>query len=139
MWVIIIAVVVLAGVAYYMGWIPLMGGSSAVKGDEAPAVNYAWVFTELEPDQTGMPQTAVALMTGGKAYEIGTFDGTCSEQESDLLAGQKEKVVCWWAGGGKEIGVFNEGGKVLVKVGDVDEGDLETGGFRGNFKTVITL
>jgi len=40
------------------------------------------------------------------------------------------------AGGGTEAGVFEENGKMLIKIGSIEEGDGETPGSRGNFKTL---
>jgi hypothetical protein len=110
-----------------------------INKEEVPGVAYAWVFNDLGADELGMPRTEVSIIADAKEHKLGTFDGTCSEQAADLLPGEQEKVVCWWAGGGKEIGTFEEGGKTVVKVGDVDEGDPETGGFRGNFQMVLEL
>ncbi|MBI2048572.1 MAG: hypothetical protein HYT30_01455 [Parcubacteria group bacterium] len=106
---------------------------------ERAGVRFAWVITALEPDEFGMPKARISLVAGGKEHALGEFDGTCAQQKTDLLEGEQEKVICWWAGGGKEIGVFEEGGDLVVKVGDVDEGGAETGGFRGNFKKVLEI
>lgn len=105
---------------------------------EAP-VAYEWIFTDMGVGEFGISKMNVSLKKGDMMYPIGMFDGSCAEQDTDLFANQKEKVVCWWAGGGKEIGVFMQDGNDVVMVGDVDEGDAETGGFRGNFQTVMEL
>ena len=106
---------------------------------EAIAQGYEWIFTDLGTDDFGMPRTIVGLMANGRAYEVGEFDGSCAEMDTDFLPGQKSKVGCWWAGGGNEIGIFEEGGRDVVKVGAVGEGDAETEGFRGNFETKVSL
>lgn len=124
-------IIILGGVAYFV-----------FKHDTtAPAATgpmaYEWQFT----DKSGAEQTKtqVTLVAGGKSHVVGTYDGTCAEQTTDYLPNEKAKVVCWFAGGGNEVGVFEQDGKTTVQVGDVDEGSQETPGFRGNFKVVETL
>lgn len=98
---------------------------------------YQWHFTEWGTDEK--PQTRVVLVADGKSHTIGTYDGSCAVQEGDYLQYEKSKVVCWYAGGGHEIGVFEEPGQVVVRVGDVDEGASGTEGFRGNFTLLERL
>lgn len=107
---------------------------------EAPTVSgeYTWSFEEMS-EQDGIPQTQVSIVTENSTRVVGTYPGSCFEQADDLLPNQKSKVVCWYAGGGYEIGVFSENGVDVVKVGEVDEGSAETPGFRGNFQTIIDL
>lgn len=115
---------------------PLNMETRPADGEEA---SYEWVFTDLRTDEFGMPRTIVGLLANGRAHEIGEFEGSCAEQDTDFLPDQKVKVVCWWAGGGHEIGIFEEDGRDVVKIGEVGEGDAETEGFRGNFVTKVTL
>jgi len=106
------------------------------------ATTYSWEFTDLGEDATGMPSTEVTLKVDEKRYPLGTFAGSCFEIAGSswtLQAGEKAGVICWWAGGGEEIGLFEENGSVVVKKGQLDEGDAETPGFRGNFQTLIQL
>ncbi|MEK7068304.1 MAG: hypothetical protein AAB964_00635, partial [Patescibacteria group bacterium] len=51
----------------------------------------------------------------------------------ELLENELTGAICYSAGGGKEIGVFEEGGTLVLKEGEVEEGGAETPGFRGNF------
>jgi hypothetical protein len=112
---------------------------------EAPIVgNYSWQFTELSEsiDVPGMPRTGVALLVGDAKHEIGEFDGSCAAIKGsgwELLEGEKTGAICWWAGGGSEIGVFIENNKDVVKVGTLDEGSAEVPGFRGDFKKIFEL
>ncbi|MBC7836274.1 hypothetical protein H7X87_00645 [Acetobacteraceae bacterium] len=102
----------------------------------------SWSFKEADSSDvaTGAPMTTVVLTRGGREYTVGTYVGSCSEiSESGLQESEVSGVVCWFAGGGNEIGVFSENGTYVVKVGDVDEGSAEEGGFRGNFKTIFPL
>lgn len=105
---------------------------------------YIWYTDEAGTDQaSGAPKTKVSLKAGNESVrEVGTYTGSCSEITATswtLLENEKSGVICWWAGGGNEIGIFEENGKSVVKVGDLDEGTAETPGLRGNFKTVFQL
>ena len=123
-----IVVLVVAGAAFFF--------AKNQKIEEATTADtYQWSFSLGEID---MPRTWVKLTGNGKTYEAGRDDGTCATTKT-TEANELSAVLCWWAGGGKEIGVFTEGGKQVIKVGDVDEGDAETAGFRGNFKTLLEL
>ena len=101
-------------------------------------LSYDWQFADKST--TGQTRTQVTLLAGGNSYSVGSYDGTCQEQTTDYLEYEKAKVVCWFAGGGHEVGVFEvPGSSPTVKVGDIDEGSAETAGFRGNFMVVKTL
>jgi hypothetical protein len=100
---------------------------------------YRFVMEQATSSNEVMPRTTVSIAFGKEVRAIGTFDGSCSEMDTDLLPNEESKVVCWFAGGGNEIGVFGESGVRVVKVGDLDEGSAEVDGFRGNFKTVLDL
>jgi hypothetical protein len=99
--------------------------------------SYQWHFTQWGTDEK--PQTQVALEYKSKSYTIGTYDGSCAVMDGDYLQYEKSKVVCWFAGGGHEVGVFEEPGQTVVRVGDVDEGASGVEGFRGNFTLVQRL
>jgi hypothetical protein len=103
----------------------------------------SWTF-EKSGDQDLSPQNKVTLTFNGKNIEVGTYAGLCVPLEapvgdSGLLPGEVSGVLCWWAGGGDEIGVFKEGDGYVVKVGAQDEGDAQSAGFRGDFKTLMKL
>jgi hypothetical protein len=107
------------------------------KVPEGP-MTYEWEFSE-RAEKDGIPQTQVTLIASGKSIDAGTYEGSCSEMDSDFLEYEKSKVVCWFAGGGHEIGVFEEPGQVVVRAGEVDEGASGVPGFRGNFTLVKTV
>jgi hypothetical protein len=92
---------------------------------------YQWRFTQWGTDER--PQTKVVLVADGESHTIGTYDGSCAVMEGDYLEYETSRVACWYAGGGHEIGVFEEPGQVVVRVGDLDEGASGVEGFRGNF------
>lgn len=102
-----------------------------------------WLISDRDAfAESGAPLTSVTLRANGVQRNIGTYEGTCFVIEGSawqLLPGEKSGVICWWAGGGTEIGVFEENGKLVVKTGDVDEGTAEGGGVRGNFTALLAL
>lgn len=107
-------------------------------------VGFSWNITELgeHASAPGIPRTGVTLTSGGKTYPIGEFNGSCAEIDGTswpLVEGEKTGVICWWAGGGDEVGVFEENGKLVIKVGQLDEGSAEIPGFRGDFRTIATI
>lgn len=104
---------------------------------------WQWQFDPMG-ETDGIPKTNVILNNGGTSYVIGTMDGSCfdiTQSEWQLLTDEGEfaGAICWWAGGGKEIGVFSDGGRALIKVGDIEEGSAEEEGFRGNFQTLFAI
>ncbi len=106
---------------------------------------FTWSFAEAPMDEsTSAPMTKVTLIaeSTNKAYSVGTYMGSCAVIESsqwNLLQGEKTGVICWWAGGGKEIAIFPENGKFVLKIGDIEEATEETQGFRGNFKALLEI
>jgi len=130
----IVGIVIVAGGAYFL----------FVQQAQAPQMvqTYDWEFKDLGEDSTGMPTTEVTLTSNGTIYRLGTYSGSCSVIEGSswsLQEGEKSGVICWWAGGGYELGVFEENGTLVVKKGQLDEGNAETPGFRGNFQTLVEL
>jgi|SRR3989344_1254172 len=139
--VLAVLLVVLAGIFYFvdMGTAPGEG----MPMETGKQVTYEWRM-EGVTDAEGVreAQTYVSLVTMGNEYRIGTFDGSCfviEESSWTLVENEKSGVICWWAGGGSEIGVFDEGGKLVLKQGSLEEGDAETPGFRGDFQTFLEL
>lgn len=45
-------------------------------------------------------------------------------------------MLCRWAKGGHEIGIFRAGDALFLKVGELGEVGSDTDGFRGNFKNI---
>ncbi|HVV15173.1 MAG TPA: hypothetical protein VHD55_02120 [Candidatus Paceibacterota bacterium] len=128
-----IAVVVVGGAAW---WFLAKETASAPTVARAPEVS--WQYADKGGDETGTPQTEVSVTISGKTSLVGTYQGRCASV-STLADGEVSGTLCWWAGGGKELGVFNENGKWVVKEGDQDEGSGDEPGFRGNFKTLFEI
>lgn len=106
--------------------------------------SFEWQFNEAGlSEESSVPMTQVTLAaSNGEFYHLGTFEGTCFKiigSSWELLENEIAGAICWMPGGGKEIGVFQEAGKLVVKVGDVEEGTAEEPGMRGNFEDVIEI
>jgi hypothetical protein len=108
-----------------------------------PTPTFAWTFKDMGTDGgSGAPKTEVSLAMNGKVFPLGTYDGSCAEINGSSwkpVSGETTGVICWFAGGGTELGVFEENGKLVVKKGALDEGDAETAGTRGNFQLLLSL
>ncbi|MBY0110695.1 hypothetical protein K2Y00_01685 [Patescibacteria group bacterium] len=101
-----------------------------------------WAFDPAGTDETDTPLTAVSLIWEGKTFDAGTHPGSCVAIEGSswaLVPGEKSGAICWWAGGGVELGVFEEGGELIVKRGYLDEGSAEEEGMRGGFEPFFVL
>ncbi|MFZ2555990.1 MAG: hypothetical protein WAZ27_01515 [Minisyncoccia bacterium] len=124
---------------------PLLEPTQEVVTPAIPETQWQWSFAPAGEDAaSGAPKTTVTLRNGETSYSIGTYIGSCVDMQASSwkLAedeGEIAGAVCWWAGGGQEIGVFSEDGKAVIKVGDIDEGDAENPGFRGNWRTLFEI
>lgn len=123
-WRLLLIVAVLMGVGFAVFWHD-SASPAARDGD------YQWRFTEWG---SGAGQTKVVLIYNGESHTLGTYDGTCAVEKGDYLPYEKSRVVCFSGVRGKEIGVFEEPGQTVVRVGDIDEGASGVAGFRGNFE-----
>ncbi|HEY0011111.1 MAG TPA: hypothetical protein VGB97_04385 [Candidatus Paceibacterota bacterium] len=117
----------------------------AVEAPEAPAAalrTFSWRFETKESasDDGSPPRTHVTLFTGGAAYDLGNYAGSCAEMTAEqFLPGEEAGVLCWWAGAGDEIGIFKEDKGYVVKLGLQEEGTAESPGFRGDFIELVVL
>ncbi len=102
-----------------------------------------WILNDTgETTDSDAPMTAVELQIDEEKRTVGTYEGSCfviEESEWKLYEGEISGVICWWAGGGTEIGIFEENGVRVVKVGTIEEGSPEEPGIRGNFETLFAL
>lgn len=121
---------------------PIVGLASIVDGDKTYTLDrLSWVFEEQSPDETGAPTTRVRLKFEGLKrngvpidvglYRLGTYHGDCKSFEdmpSGYVLPEPTAVAfaqCWFAGGGRQLVVFQEGNTVVVKVRTVGEEDTE--------------
>jgi hypothetical protein len=122
----------------------------------AQTKTYVWKLSDA-PDGPYNPRTTVELIVGDKTYAVGTYDGTCGpigssqvmknpgfKNSSDFsngtfIEGEVSAVECYFAGGGDEVGVFNESGGPVVRHGDIGEATVDSPWFRGNFKVLFEV
>lgn len=114
-----------------------------VLGSSAPeAASITWQFTPAGVDEaTGAEKNTVTVTVNGISRDAGTYLGSCQQITGTeaLLDNELSGVLCWFAGGGDEVGVFTEGSKLVVKHGEVGEPTAETAAFRGNFTTLFEV
>lgn len=110
---------------------------------ETPPVAYAPIWTlEQVPTDGDVPQTRVSLNDHNVNYPLGVYDGTCfliEESAWELLPDEETGVICYWAGGGVEIGIFNNNGVRTVEQGIIEEPSAESEGLRGEFLTIKAI
>lgn len=133
-----VVLILIAGIVYFYAKDTMPVTADLAQNE---ALSYAWTFTDNGYNEaTYANSTNVTLTVNGKIYNIGTYNGSCSELGSEALdSNQITGVLCWWAGAGDEIGIFTENGKLVVKHGDHEEPTAESEGFRGNFETILDL
>lgn len=132
-----------AAALYYRGDLSFSGMGSATNTpseNTASTPEFNWKFEHVGEGQEGQPRTRVVLITNSTAYNLGIFDGSCTAiAEQNLLTDELAGVLCWWAGAGDEIGVFQADQWLVVRQGIQEEGTAESEGFRGNFTTLLQL
>ena len=148
-----VATLILLGLgAWWLIFVPAQSGQpadTATTTDTAtsalPVSQWQWLFVAAGTEaSTGAPKTRVTLRNGDTSYLVGTYTGSCMDMRTSSWKLHEDEAelagaVCWFAGGGNEIGVFSEDGVAAVKVGELDEGDAEHAPFRGDFKTLFTI
>lgn len=114
---------------------------SVIETGDRPS--FLWEFFPAGEDaQTGASRTQVSLSVNGEARDVGTFDGSClvlNGSAWELAENELTGVICWFAGGGDEVGVFYENGEYVVKQGVLEEGMEGEQGLRGNYEVLFTL
>ena len=136
---ILVAVLVVAAGAGF--WWYTHQGTVSVPAQGAQPSNMRWQFVDAGTDEaTGAPKTTVYLAYNETKKEVGTYIGSCSNVQAEVL--QQNEIMgalCWFAGSGDELGVFKEGDTYVVKHGEQSEGNEVEVGFRGNFKTLFQI
>lgn len=124
-----VVVLVVAYVAYLRTQSPL--------NTEPVRQEFEWSFVQSGTRPSGAPSTDVTLRVAGVDVPLGTYVGECFAIPGSswpLLKDELTGAICYWAGAGTEIGVFEEGGSLVLKEGDIEEGSAEVPGVRGNFR-----
>jgi hypothetical protein len=137
-----IAVLALAiGAYYWYSGSPLPAQVAEITSDQQRVPSFEWRFESAgENEQISAPLTRVTLVANGTMYEVGTFTGSCSElKQEQLTEGELTAALCWWAGAGDELGVFQVDKKFVLKRGEQQEPTAETAPFRGNFTTLVEI
>lgn len=146
--ILVIVIALLALAAYALVRIAPRAAAPTQQQDAMPQFGadmyrggYGWTFVPAGTEAgTELPLTHVSVKVNGKDYDLGTHAGSCSAlSDEQLLPEEVSGVLCWFGGGGNELGVFKEGNGLVIKQGVQDEGDAENGGFRGDFKTIVRL
>jgi hypothetical protein len=113
-----------------------------VDGDKTYTLeSLVWVFEPQGADENGAPNTRVRLQLKGfkrndvpidvALYRLGTYRGEC--QSSAPVAGEPvpptphalAMAQCWWDTGGRQLGVYQEGNALVVKVRSVTSDSAE--------------
>lgn len=94
-----------------------------IKVDPVVVEQLQWKLVDqgVDPDTMGTT-TRVFLTVAGVDVPVGGYRGTCElvgATSTPLLDGEVSGVICTRGGVGKEVGIFNEGGKLVLKEGDV--------------------
>ncbi len=141
----VVVIVVLAAVLGYMLYLnpiqtPVQNTQNTTQGTAQPKT-ISWKFTNAGTDEaTQAPTSNVIATVNGREYALGTYLGSCFQVKGSqwqLLPGEIDGVICYFAGGGTEIGVFQENGKLVFKTAPTEEGGSETPSQRGNFSQVL--
>lgn len=109
---------------------------------DSKSIDFDWTIEELGENEDFIPIASIKLNITGAAnqrYDLGNFSGNCFEIHGsnwERLKNEISGVICWWAGGGEEIGVFEENGRLEIKKGVLEEGGPDAENLRGNFKTI---
>jgi hypothetical protein len=104
-----------------------------------------WVFKVNGTDSTtGAPITKVTATIAGKNYDAGTYKASCSVVDVKNLSrieyiNAVSGILCWWAGFGDEVAVFNENQHLVIKHREVQEGSAESVGVVTSFKTILIV
>jgi len=138
----VLAVVLIGGYFTYKGLSDDDVG--VVQAPQIPdsASSVVWAFDPAGTDESDAPLTSVSVIAAGKTYDAGTYQGSCftvADSSWELLPGELTGAICWWAGAGTEVGLFEEGDELVVKRGYLEEGTEETGPTRGEFSTLFVL
>lgn len=131
---IVIGLVVLA-----LGAWLLVRHLNSLKIDPVVVEQLQWKIVDqgVDPD-TGGTSARVFLTIAGVDVPVGGYRGTCTlvgGTSTPLLANEVSGVACLNQGSGKEIGIFNEGGKLVLKEGDIEMNADGSVAKRENFLT----
>lgn len=103
-------------------------------------LEHSWIINKISDEET-----EIKIQINGAEKYVGKFNGSCANIDTisssgwSLLENEISAVICWFAGGGEEFGLFKENDKLFIKRGQLDEGSAEVEPFRGNFETIMKI
>ena len=84
-----------------------------------------WEFVPAETSTEELPQTQAILIVNGERLTIGTYAGaqfvTPAQGEGRGMEPALTSAGTWFAGGGDELYVYQEGNEIVVKHRTLDE------------------
>ncbi len=131
--VIALILLILAGGAWYLYHSWRAGDQVTVLKEQ-----FSWTLTPAGASTT--PRTTVALRVANVDVPVGIFAGTCSIIDGanwKLLEGELAGVICLRGETGVEIGVFSDGGTLILKRGEV-EGTTQGAAKRTDFAPIVS-
>lgn len=130
--IIIVGLLVLALAAW-----ALVRHLNATKVDPVVVEQLQWKLVNQGLDaDTQATTTRVYLTVAGVDVPVGGYRGECTlvgATSTPLLENEVSGVICVRDLSGKEVGIFNEGGKLVLKEGDVELNALGEISTRTNF------
>lgn len=131
------AIAVAAVVVLGLGAWALVSYLNSLRVDPEVVEQLRWKLVDQGVDaDTQGTTTRVYLTIAGVDVEVGGYRGTCEligATSTPLLPGEVSGVICARGGAGKEVAIFNESGKLVLKEGDVQTDAEGTIVSRGNF------
>lgn len=132
--VLALALLVVAGGAWYFY-------QTRVVSETVLKEQFEWTFAPTTTGAEGSRlQTSVSLKIAGVDVPVGTFVGNCAEIDGTtwkLLPGEVAGAVCQDGEVGIEIGVFEEGGSLVLKRGEIAGSDPKTAE-RTDFEPIVS-
>ncbi|MBI5645140.1 hypothetical protein HY970_03510 [Candidatus Kaiserbacteria bacterium] len=145
--VIVLLLLIGGGVYYFKTHPSLRNSAPSTQQADSGTHSVSWQFAAAGTDEsTSAPKNKVTVVIDGTSHDAGTYVGPCFEigrvagvNDIDLREDELAGAYCWFAGGGDEVGVFSENGKLVVKHGELGEPTAESAAFRGNFTTLFEV
>lgn len=133
------AIVIVALVILALGAWALANYLNSQKVDPVVVEQLQWKLVDqgIDADSQGTT-TRVFLTIAGVDVPVGGYRGICTlsgATTTPLLENQVSGVICVRENSGKEVGIFSEGGKLVLKEGDIELNADGTVISRGNFVT----
>lgn len=132
------AVVIVGLIVLALGAWALANYLNSQKVDPAVVERLQWKLVNqgVDPDTMGTT-TRVFLAIAGVDVPVGTYRGECQlagGTSTPLLQNEISGVICVRDYSGREVGIFNEGGKLVLKEGTIEFNADGTVIMRGDFE-----